>query len=325
MNPSDDTAIKPQDTSAADERVALEVKHVLEQEILEQQKPRDGIDGVIARIRDKSPDWLVNSGSRISFSLKSAADGLSVWSAVRKGSQSPWRLAGSLITLAAGILGTQIPEKKIPEEKQQEYAQMSRWKYFLTKTREAIFNPKDHIAETSGFALILNGFCLAMSGIVQSSKNHKSKETIQGVMTAAAGLIMTYMPDRERAWQLAHTTFMVRSVPAAFQAHDAYFKGNPEKNIAAGDWQQGAKWILNQIANVIGTLYGGVKKLPDGSIVHIGKKGEDVTAPGQSRRKVLARGNNQEKSLENINEPGTMVSEMVPETRLEASTEALAV
>ncbi len=316
MSLSDDMMAEPHAARAPE---AAQATQSLE---AQPKKPREGIDGFIARVRDKSPDWLVNRGSQVSFSLKTAADGLSVWSAVRKGSQSPWRLAGSLITLVAGFLGTQIPEKKIPEEKQQEYAQMSRWKYFVTKTREAIFNPRDHIAETSGFALILNGFCLAMSGIVQSSKNHKSKETIQGIMTAAAGMIMTYMPDRERAWQLAHTTFMIRSVPAAFQAHDAYFKGNPEKNIAKGDWQQGAKWILNQIANIVGTFFGGVKKLPDGSIVHIGKKGDDVTAPRQSRRMVARERHH---DIEAQTAPTTKVSDVAPETRLEKPMEALAV
>lgn len=312
----------------AEQAVPVETGRTQSAQDIVAQKPHKGIDGAIANIRDKSPDWLVNHGSQVSFSLKTAADGLSVWSAVRKGSQSPWRLAGSLITLFTGFLGINIPEKAITEEKQQEYAQMSRWQYFVAKTKEAIFNPKDHIAETSGFALILNGFCLAMSGIAQSSKNYKSKETIQGMMTAAAGMIMTYMPDRERAWQLAHTTFMIRSVPAAFQAHDAYFKGNPEKNIAPGDWQQGAKWVLNQIANIVGTLYGGVKKQPDGSIVHIGKKGDDTTAPRQSRRIVAGIGNASMSSASDevsLHVPSTKISDATPYDKLSARTEGVAV
>ena len=254
------------------------------------KKPRGNFDSFIAKVRDATPAWLVNSGTQISLGFKACADGLSVWSSVRKGSSSPWRLTGSLITLGAEILGTKIPEKKITEEKQQEYTQMSKWQYFVTKTREA-FNPKEHIAETSGLALIINGFCVAMSGLKQSSKNKKSWEILQGAMTSVAGIIMNYMPDRERAWQIAHTTFMIRSVPAALQARDAWKFGFPEASppVAKGDWQQGAKWVLNQIANLFGTFYGGVKKLPDGSIEHIGKKGEDITAPRQSRRMVASK------------------------------------
>ncbi len=245
-------------------------------------------DGFIAKARDASPAWLVNNGSRFCLAFKGGADGLSVWSSVRKGSKSPWRLAASGVSLFSEILGMQFAEKKISEETQQQYRHMPVVQYVATKTAEA-FNPKDHITETAGVALIVNGAFMAMSGVQQSVKSRVSWEIIQGVMTSVAGMIMTYMPDRERAWQIAHGTFMVRSVPAALQAKNAYFVGVPEKNIAPGDWQQAAKWVLNQIANVLGTLYGGVKKMPDGSIVHIGKKGDEISAPRQSRKQLSSK------------------------------------
>lgn len=272
------------------------------------KKVSSRFDQFVAKVRDNSPAWLVNSGSQISLSFKGGADILSIWSSLRRGAYSPWRFAGSALTLFAEVLGAIIPEKKISEEKQEEYTHMSRWQYFKTKTREA-FDPKNHIAETSGMALIVNGFCLAMAGLNQSSKKKISWEILQGMMTSAAGVIMNYMPDRERAWQVAHTTFMVRSIPAALQAQDAWKNGFPhaKKPVPPGDWQQWGKWILNQIANIFGTLYGGVKKMPDGTIVHIGKQGEDNTAPRQSRQHV-ASGKEAVPLLEHPKMPDTKIT-----------------
>lgn len=251
-------------------------------------KDRGNFDTFVAKVREVSPAWLVNNGSRISLMFKGLADGLSVWSSVRVGSQSPWRLAASLTTLFSELLGIRYAEKGVTDEQQRAYAKMSTWQYATAKLRQA-FNPKEHISETAGVALIANGLMMAMSGISQSVKGRVSLEIAQGLFTSAAGAMLTFIPDRERAWQWAHGTFIIRSVPAAGQAYNAYYTGVPEKNIAKGDWQQGAKWVSNQIANLVGTFYGGVKKLPDGSIVHIGKKGEDITAPSQSRRAVAAR------------------------------------
>lgn len=249
----------------------------------EAPKPRRNFDTFIAKVRDGSPAWLVNNGSRISLAFKGIADGLSVWSSLRKGSQSLWRLAASATTLFSEVLGISFTEKGISEEQQRAYAEMSTWQYCVTKVREA-FNPKQHITETAGVALVVNGGFMAMSGVSQSVKGRVSWEIAQGLMTSAAGAMLTFIPDRERAWQWAHGTFIARSVPAATHAYNAYYTGVPEKNIAPGDWQQAAKWVSNQLANLIGTAYGGVKKLPDNSIVHIGKKGEDTTLPKQSRR-----------------------------------------
>ena len=249
------------------------------------------IDSRIADIRNVSPAWLVNNGSRLCLGFKFSADGFSVASALRKKSPSPWRLRASLVTMGGEVLGMIFPEKDISDEKRASYLKMSPLQFVGTKTLEAL-NPRDYITETSGLALMVNGAFMAMSGKAQSSPGKLSSEIWQGLMTSAAGMIMTYWPDRERAWQLAHTTFILRSVPALEQAHKAYFTGNLDASppVYPGDWYQGVKWVLNMIANVTGTLYGGVKKMPDGSILHIGKHGEDVTAPKQSRRQVEDQG-----------------------------------
>ncbi len=249
------------------------------------------IDNRIAKARDASPAWLVNNGSRLCLALKFSADGFSIASAQRRGSKSPWRLKASLVTMGAEVLGMIFPEKDISDEKRASYLKMSPLKFFGTKTVEAL-NPRDYITETSGLALIVNGAFMALSGKAQSSPGNRSPEILQGLMTSAAGMLMTYWPDRERAWQLAHTTFIARSVPALKQVHKAYYVGNPAATppVRPGDWYQGAKWVLNMGANFTGTLYGGVKKMPDGSILHIGKHGEDVTAPRQSRRLVESKG-----------------------------------
>ncbi|MBX9725892.1 MAG: hypothetical protein K2X09_01390 [Rickettsiales bacterium] len=294
MNPTRDTAEDQTSRTAADGAAREKSKdHEItakKQDDLAkaEAKPRRNFDTFVAKVRAASPAWLVNNGSRISLAFKGLADGLSVWSSLRKGSQSPWRLGASATTLISEVLGINFTEKGISEEQQQAYAKMSTWQYATTKVRQA-FNPKEHITETAGVALVANGLMMAMSGVSQSVKGRVSWEIAQGLMTSAAGALLTFIPDRERAWQWAHGTFIARSVPAATHAYNAYYTGVPEKNIAKGDWQTAAKWVANQIANIIGTFFGGIKKLPDGSIVHIGKKGEEITAPKQSRRLVASR------------------------------------
>lgn len=294
MNPAHDTAEDANGRAEAGEAVREKANEkalaTQERDDHEQAtpKPRRNFDSFVAKVREASPAWLVNNGSRISLAFKGLADGLSVWSSLRTGSKSLWRLGASATTLFSEVLGISFTEKGITEEQQQAYAKMSTWQYATTKIREA-FNPKEHITETAGVALVANGLMMAMSGVSQSVKGRVSWEIAQGLMTSAAGALLTFIPDRERAWQWAHGTFIARSVPAATHAYNAYYTGVPEKNIAPGDWQQGAKWVSNQAANIVGTFYGGVKKLPNGSIVHIGKKGEEITAPRQSRRLVASR------------------------------------
>ena len=251
------------------------------------KKTKGGFDNFVAWIRDKSPDWVVNNGSRFNFGFKAMADVMSLWSSVRKGSSSPARLVASVVTLFTELLGIGCAEKKITEEKQKEYSEMSVFRYGVVKTKEA-FNPREHILETVGLATIANGIFTVISGVNQSVKTRLSWEILQGALTAVAGLFMTYMPDRERAWQISTGVFWTRAPVAGKQAWNAYKIGVPEKNIASGDWQQGAKWMLNQTSNLFGVVFGGVKKLPDGSIIHIGKKGEDITLPKQSRAAIAS-------------------------------------
>ena len=274
-------------------QMTVEQHHGVSQEVAKTKPKKSrlaGFDSFVAKVRDASPAWLVNNGSRFCLAFKFSADGFSIASAVRDKSRSPWRLRASLVTAGAEVLGMIFPEKDISDEQRAGYRQMSPWKFFVTKTREAL-NPKDYITETIGLALIVNGAFMALAGRAQSSPGNKSWEILQGMMTTVAGVIMTYWPDRERAWQLAHSTFMARSIPAALQADTAYRKGYPnaKEPAASGDWFQWAKWVLNQIANALGTLYGGVKKMPDGEILHIGMKGNDVSAPRQSRRQIAAK------------------------------------
>ena len=251
-------------------------------------KSGNPFDGMIAKVRAATPAAVVNSGSQINLGLKASADVMSVWSSVRKGSASPNRLIASLITLASEVCGVFYKEKGVSDEKQLEYKQMGLPKYIAAKTMEG-FNPKDHILETNGLATILNGVFMARSGMVQSVKGKVSWELWQGVMTTAAGLFMSYMPDRERAWQISHGIFFVRAPVAGKQAWDAYFTGVPEKGIAKGDWQQSAKWVLNQASNVVAELYGGVKKLPDGSIVKLGKDSAKDLPQNMMQRKGQAQ------------------------------------
>ena len=282
----------------------------------EASAPTAATKGFVSWVRDKTPASLVNSGTEANFAFKASADGLSVWSSVRKGSASPARLVASSITLLTEILGIFYKEKEIQPEKQREYREMSWPKYVLVKTKEA-FNPKDHILETVGLATIANGVFTTISGIAQSSKNHSSWEKIQGAMTVVAGMLMSYMPDREKAWQLSTIAFWTRAPAAYMQAKDAYFKGNPEKNIQKGDWQQAAKWVLNQTSNLFGFFYGGVKKMPDGSIIHIGKKGNNLSAPREHKTDGAIVVNETTPSIASPQEPAIPQSVITSATELE--------
>jgi hypothetical protein len=304
-----------------------------------------GFDTFVAKVRDASPAWLVNNGSRYCLGFKGSADILSVWSSIATGRKSPWRLAASLTTLGSEGLGLIYPEKDISDEQRASYRQMSPGQFVIAKTKEAL-NPRDYITESAGLALIVNGLFMSKSGINQSVfekalvngkfKRNISPEIWQGMFTSVAGMVMTYWPDRERAWQISHTLFNVRTIPSAFQADRAFRFGVPEKNIKPGDWQQWGKLGLNTVANVLGTFYGGIKKLPDGEIVHIGMKGDDVTAPRQSRRPVAghdvvvddASVNELKKSLPNVRshektQPTTTISHAVVDDKHAAQVQAV--
>lgn len=233
---------------------------------------RNPWDSLVAKVRDHTPAWVVNSASQFNLGLKGAADLMSIWSAVRKGSASPPRLIASGITLFSEGCGLFFKEKAPSDAKEREYQSMSLPQYAVAKTVEG-FNPKDHILETNGLATILNGIFTTASGIRQSSKGHISMETWQGALTSLAGAFMVYMPERQRAWQISHTIFLSRLPFAASQSYTAYFHGYPDASppVAKGDWQQAAKLVLNQSSNVFAWFYGGVKKMDDGRIVLLGK------------------------------------------------------
>lgn len=300
--------LEPPTTSGADQ--PLQANEIVFSKNLGQLKSSTSenvIDRLATKIREKSPDWLVNSGTQVNFAFKASADTMSIWSSIRRGSASSWRFAGSAVTLAAELLGTVYKEKRISEERQKAYDAMSLPKYIGAKTLESC-NPKEHILETVGLATIVNGVCTAISGLTQSSKKKVSWEIAQGALTAVAGIIMNYMPDRERAWQLSTAIFWTRAPVAGKQAWEAYFHGYPDRGIIKGDWQQAAKWGLNQSSNLFGFFYGGVKKLPDGTIVHIGKKGDDTSPRGKQH--LLSNGEN------------TLPKQQVPEMTIQQTKEA---
>jgi hypothetical protein len=245
---------------------AISQKALDEMGFLERERALIGheVDVYANTIRQGTPAPIVNRGSQINFALMAAADAMSVWSGVKFKSYS--RVWASSITLFTAILGIIYDEKPQSEEHHKKLAEQSWLNFAWEKTKNA-FNPKDHILATAGLSTIVNGVLMARSGLKQSTPGKKSWETLQGALTAVAGMVMTYLPDRERAWQISKSIFWIRAPVAALQAHDALHYGIPEKNIDKGDWQQWAKWVFNQTANVFGFLYGGVEKKPDGTIV----------------------------------------------------------
>ena len=235
------------------------------------------MNDVADKVRRVTPTDIVNHGGQINFGMRAVADGFSVWSAIREGSKSPPRLIASLITLGSEVMGVFFKDNPITAEERDAYRKQSWSEYFFTKTKQSM-DPVHHIGEASGMALMLNGLLTAISGIRQSTPAMRSWEIWQGVFTSVAGMFMTYMPVRERAWQLSSLTFVARTPFAWLQARRAYGYGYPDVGVKAGDWQQGAKFVMNQLSTAFGFFYGGVRKLPDGTIVRIEKKAEPVDA-----------------------------------------------
>ena len=223
---------------------------------------------VADKVRRATPTDIVNSGGQINFGLRAVADGFSVLSALREGSKSPPRLIASLMTLSSEVLGVFFKDNPITAEERDQYRKQSWSQYFFTKTKQSL-DPVHHIGETSGMALMLNGLFTSISGLRQSTPAMRSWEIWQGVFSAVAGIFMTYMPVRERAWQFSSLTFVARTPVAWLQARRAYSYGYPDVGVRAGDWQQGAKFVLNQLSTAFGFFYGGVHKLPDGTIVRV--------------------------------------------------------
>lgn len=230
-------------------------------------------------IRKVTPAILINEGSRIHFALKAAADGFGVASGMKKGSGTPERTAANVITFATLIPGAMFKEKPESKEDAEKYKKMNPLQYAFTKVIQAA-DPKNHIAELVGVATIINGILTARSGFRQSAAGALSKEIWQGLLTSVAGAALTFIPDREKAFQISTSIFLWRIPFKYAQAHQAYFHGYPKAKdgpIPSGDWYQFANFGLQQAANVFGLFFTGIKKMPDGTIVRIGKDEKNLT------------------------------------------------
>lgn len=239
-----------------------------------QTGPVGAFDRFAERVREATPAWVVNNGSRINFAIKGLADSMSIASSVRRGSQAPARLAANLITLGSLIPGSIYQEKQITAEEASAEAQLNPLQYIGHRLKYAL-NPRDHVVETVGVATMLNGALTVASGLAQSSRRQWSWELLTGACTVAAGSALTFMRDRQRAWQTWTGIFIGRMPFKALQSEQAWNRGYTDRGIRPGDKYQGANLGLQLFGNVFSTFYGGVKKMPDGTIVHLGE-GEQV-------------------------------------------------
>ena len=125
---------------------------------------------------------------------------------------------------------------------------------------------------------MINGALVFASGLLQSSHKRVSLEVVLGAMSAAAGAALTFMPDREKAWQLLTGLYIAR-IPVK-ERHTKYAQEGLYKNTTPGDNWQRTSFTMSLLASVFGFFYSGVKKMPDGQIVHLGKD-EHTVAPAQ--------------------------------------------
>jgi hypothetical protein len=243
-----------------------------------------GWDNFTDWVRKGSPAALVNNSPRAIFIMKIVADGFGILSGLGlfykggdpekiKKARSPLRVAANVISLSMLIPGTMYKEKPVSKEQEEEYEKMGFGEYLWTKLKHA-FNPKDHIVETAALGMMINGILTVGSGLWQSIKKEPSEEIKQGLFTVAAGAAWGLIPNRERAWQVSTAIFTARIPTKYKQAHKAYYEGLPGKGVPKGDMFQMGNFILQQASNMLSIFYAGVKKLPDGTIVRLGKKGE---------------------------------------------------
>lgn len=155
-------------------------------------------------------------------------------------------------------------------------------------------------------------------------KGAVSAELWTGLMTVAAGTAMNFIPDQDRAWQVSTGIFLSRALPAYNNAARAYKygkpaienplypagasvnnpfgvsakvwrdfrKANPDHwKAEPGDWMQMGKFALNQGSNVFGLFYGGVTKMPDGSIVKTKAKEPGAITEADSQNGIQRKGN----------------------------------
>lgn len=222
--------------------------------------------GIINWIRHHTPASVVNNGARYNFGVRLIADILTVSSGLRKGSESPMRSWAGVISGTALAMGLYYNETPPTPEDQKYVSSLSMAEYIPLQIKRA-FDPAHHVTATVGVATIVNGLFYMAAGYAQHVPGKIQWEMLKGGLTAAAGAALSFIPDQETAWQTSTLLFWVRAPSSFMNAHQAYWKGIPEKNVAAGDWMQYVKWGFNQSSNVFGVLYGGVKKDEQGRIV----------------------------------------------------------
>jgi|GEM_PF-2702630 len=225
--------------------------------------------GAINWIRHNTPAFVVNNGARYNFGVRLIADILTVMSGLRKGSESPMRSWAGVVSGTALAMGIYYNEQPPTKEEVEQVKDMSVMEYVPLQIKRAM-DPEHHVTATVGVATVINGFLYMAAGRAQHVPGKIQWEMLKGGLTSAAGAALAFIPDQETAWQTSTALFWVRAPSSYINAHQAYFKGIPEKNIAAGDWMQLAKWGFNQSSNVFGMLYGGIKKDEQGRIVKVG-------------------------------------------------------
>jgi hypothetical protein len=231
-------------------------------------------DGMTDAVRRATPAAIVNNGARINFGCRLVGDSMGAASALRPGSASPLRLVAYLFTIPTLFLALFYKEKPVDKAQLDDYRQMSHLQYGITKLKQA-FDPKNHVSETTGLATMLNGLFVMGSGIMQSSRQRMSLEVVLGGLTTAAGAALTFMPDREKAWQLLTTLYIAR-IPVK-ERHTKYAQEGLYKNTRPGDNLQRTGFTMSLLASIFGFFYSGVKKMPDGQIIHLGKDEHKLT------------------------------------------------
>ena len=239
-----------------------------------QSRTEQNKESFLDNVRKATPASIVNNASRLNSLIRLSADSVSIYGSIKY--PAPFRTAASAISLSALAAGIIIPEKTESQEQRDAYKRMSAPEYVGVKVSQA-FDPKNHIAATIGLATIANGMLTTVQGISHTrTKGWFSKEILTGALTIAAGSALNFIPDQEKAWQISNGLFYTRLPFSAWDAHTHHTKD--------GNVWQWTKLGLNQAANTVGVMYGGIKKDEHGNIIRV-----DDTVPQQPQKQPEAK------------------------------------
>ena len=251
----------------------------------EHEEPATVKDKIRRVFQEASPSWLVNNAVRANSAFRMAGDWFNYKSSQKAG--SVYRGRAAMISAVGGVTSFFFPQHEQSQDTIDAYDRMSLPEYATTRVGQ-IFQPWNHITQTIGASIALNGLFTLQSGMhfLSTSKDAAElkipyvKETFplrkgmlestRGLWTLAGAGGLIFAKNEANAWQWFSSFMTARTgitIAQGFESHKF------DK-----DQYMGFSVASNLTANGVGFLYGGGKKYPDGTIVEVQKRGAEKEA-----------------------------------------------